>query len=251
MPLPARLSVISCNIWNTQRWPEREPALTAFVRTFNPDILCLQELRAETRDSLDEAMPEHQRVHDKFRGWTTQSTIYWRSESLLEVEHGAEDVGLLEKDRRLFWVRLELEGGHDTLLVATVHLTYQGHPSERDTGHSPRVMQTRRVVSALSRLARANEPVVLTGDLNDPYLPMRMLLDAGYPNCFAQLGIPTEPTHPSYPTAGVAPRHAAQTIDWIVANQRARAVAAQVPHFYVGDVAPSDHWPVLAVYEIS
>jgi endonuclease/exonuclease/phosphatase family metal-dependent hydrolase len=245
-----RLSIITYNIWNTERWPEREPSLRAFVRTFKPDVLCLQELRPETRDSLDDAMPAYDRVRDDFPGWLKESTIYWRADSLEEVEHGAEDVGLIEPDRRLFWVRLQADQRSGTLLVATVHLTYQGHPAETESGRSPRVLQTRRIISALRGLAREDEPVILTGDLNDPYLPMRMLLAAGYPNCFAGLGIPTEPTHPSYPTAGVAPRHAAQTIDWIVSNQHARAVAAQVPHFYHGDLAPSDHWPVLAVYEI-
>ena len=247
--VPPRISVVTYNIWNTQRWDVREPALRGFVQTALPDILCLQELRPETQACLDGALPDHDRVHDDAPGWTTEGNIYWNRTLFSECEHGAEDVGLLEPDRRLFWVRLAT-GGDRTVLVATVHLTYQGNPEERATGRSPRVAQTQSVVEALARLSRGSEPVFLCGDLNDPYLPVRMLLEAGYVNCFAGLGIPTEPTHPCYPTAGVAPRHGCQAIDWIVANRHARVVAAQVPHFYVGDVAPSDHWPVLAVYEI-
>ncbi|MCK4515422.1 MAG: hypothetical protein KAU31_09205, partial [Spirochaetaceae bacterium] len=131
--------------------------------------------------------------------------------------------------------------------MSTVHFTFQGHPDERATGQSPRVEQARRTITALGQLVGEGEPAFLMGDLNDPYLPMRMLLEAGYAHCFAGLGIPTEPTHPCHPTVNIAPRHASQTIDWILSNSQARAVAAQVPHFYFGDIAPSDHWPVLAV----
>ena len=90
------------------------------------------------------------------------------------------------------------------------------------------------------------------GDLNDAVHPPRMLHEAGYSSCFAALGIQCPPTFPCYPTANVSAgtRVMNHTIDWLVANQHARTVAAQVPQCYHGDVAPSDHWPVLAVYEI-
>ena len=56
----------------------------------------------------------------------------------------------------------------------------------------------------------------------------------------------------SYPTTNksAGDRVSNQTIDWLVANQHCKALAAQVPQCYYGDVAPSEHWPVLAVYEI-
>jgi hypothetical protein len=90
------------------------------------------------------------------------------------------------------------------------------------------------------------------GDLNDPVHPMRILHDAGYISCFASLGIQSPPTHPCYPTAQIAAgeRTTNQTIDWIMSNSQARPLAAQVPRCYHQDMAPSDHWPVLAVYEI-
>lgn len=242
--------MITYNIWNTVRWDVRERPLREFVGTFNPDILCLQELRSESRVSLDAALEAHDRVDDDFPGWSTESNIYWKRDCFEEVEHGADEVGIAGGNRRLFWVRLRITGCERTLFVSTVHLTYQGNANERETGQSPRVAQTRRVIRALEELVHEQEPAFLMGDLNDPYLPIRMLLEAGFAHCFAGLGIPTEPTHPCHPTVNVAPRHASQTIDWITANEHARPIAAQVPHFYHGDVAPSDHWPVLAVYEL-
>jgi hypothetical protein len=171
---------------------------------------------------------------------------------LTEIEHGAEDVGLLEQDRRLFWVRLQLQGQEGTLFVSTAHFTYQGNPRERETGLSPRLEQARRTVEALRRLVRDQEPAWFMGDLNDPVHPVRILDEAGYKSCFSTLGLLCPPTFPCYPTANVpaGTRVFNQTIDWIVSNQHARAIAAQVPQCYHGDVAPSDHWPVLAVYEL-
>jgi exonuclease III len=249
---PTRLSIVTYNLWNVERWPAREAALRQFVQTFRPDLLCLQELRAETQTCLDAAMPQHTRVHDDLPGWTCEGNIYWHRTLFQEVEHGAEDVGMLEAHRRLFWVRLQPTSCQHTLLVSTAHFTYQGHPQEMKTGLSPRFAQTRHTIATLQRLVRDNEPALFVGDLNDPVIPVRLLHEAGYTSCFAALGMQCPPTFPCYPTANVAPgAHVTnQTIDWIVANRHARVVAAQVPHYYLGDVAPSDHWPVLAVYEI-
>ncbi|CAN0475958.1 unnamed protein product, partial [Phaeothamnion confervicola] len=40
--LPARISIVTYNIWLTQRWAVRAPALRGILESFNPDILCLQ-----------------------------------------------------------------------------------------------------------------------------------------------------------------------------------------------------------------
>ena len=75
-------------------------------RSSSPDVLCLQELRRKTRTLLDKALAGHDRVEDGFVGWTSESNIYWRHSMLSEIEHGAEDVRIKEKNRRLFWARL-------------------------------------------------------------------------------------------------------------------------------------------------
>ncbi len=249
---PVRISFVTYNLWNTKRWPERRPALEQFLTRFCPDVLCTQELRPEIQSCIDETLPRHERVHDDLPGWTVESNIYWNSDMMRQLEHGAEDVGILEEHRRLFWVRLELVAERRTVWVGTAHYTYQGHPKERETGWSPRVEQTRRTVQALQSLVREGEPAFFMGDLNDPVHPMAILHEAGYQSCFAALGLLPPPTHPCVPTASIPPgqRVTNQTIDWLVANRYARPIAAQVPHTYYGDIAPSDHWPILAVYEV-
>ena len=251
--LPLRISIVTYNIWLTQRWDVRQPALGGFLKSFNPDLLCLQELQQTSRDFIDATLQSHRRVDDPYRGWTTESNIYWRDALFAHVEHGIEDVGIPDGDRRLFWVRLKIRGLDRTVLVATAHLTSQRNKVECDTGQSPRVSQIRNIIQALKRLNQAGEPLFFMGDMNDPVHPPRLLHEAGYPSCFAALGVQAPPTYHCYPTADVPPgdRVVNQCIDWLVANKHARAVAAAVPHFYLEDAAPSDHWPVHAVYEIA
>ena len=249
---PTRLTIVTYNLWNTKRWDVRKPALAQFLNIYSPDILCIQELREETRDYIDQTLPLHRRVHDDLPGWTRESNIYWNAVYFEEMEHGVEDIGILEEHRRLFWVRLALKDTGKTILISTAHFTYQRHPQECKTGANPRIEQARRTILALDRLASKDEPVFFMGDLNDNVHPVRLLHDAGYISCFASLNALPPTTWPCYPTANVSAgdRVANQTIDWLVANRQAKTVAAQVPQCYCADVAPSDHWPVLAVYEI-
>jgi endonuclease/exonuclease/phosphatase family metal-dependent hydrolase len=252
--LPIRLNVISYNIWNTERWAFRAPSLRKFMQLFDPDILCVQELRPKSRDFLDGVLARHARVRDRLAGWNRESNIYWRKSMFSEVEHGAEDVQIKEAGyRALFWARLRLQALDRTVLVATAHLTHQRHPDESRTGQSPRVGETKRIIEALRRLNRKREPLFFMGDLNDPVHPPTLLHAAGYVSCFAALGLQPAATFKCYPTADVAPGKAVmnQTIDWIVANAEARALSASIPRFYLNDAAPSDHWPVQAVYEIA
>jgi endonuclease/exonuclease/phosphatase family metal-dependent hydrolase len=251
---PLRISIVTYNIWAEERWDFRKEALRRFMTLFDPDVLCLQELRPSSRDLLDATLPGHRRVHDDFPGWMQQSNIYWRESLFSEMEHGAEDVGIThEAHRRLFWTRLHVRPLDRPMLVATAHLTHQRHSDESATGHSPRVAQTREIISAFERLNRSDEPLFFMGDLNDPVHPPCLLHQAGYASSFASLGLQPDPTFKCYPTAGVAPGAPAmaQCIDWIVANSNARAVSTSVPRFFFNDAAPSDHWPVHAVYELA
>jgi endonuclease/exonuclease/phosphatase family metal-dependent hydrolase len=253
MTFPTRISLLTYNLWNVMRWPERQPALEQFFNLYQPDIFALQELRIETRTALDTALLGYRRVQDDFPGWERESNIYWNDRLLQEVAHGVEDIAIRSDEYRgLFWARLILRSTQRSLLVATAHYTYQGHPSEVETGCSPRLEQTQRTVEALNRLAQPNEPVFFMGDLNDPAMPIHILRKAGFHSSFARLGLLPPPTWPSLPTANMRPldEFSNQTIDWVVSNDLARPLAALVPQYFHETITPSDHWPVLSFYEI-
>jgi endonuclease/exonuclease/phosphatase family metal-dependent hydrolase len=250
---PTRLSFITYNLWNTKRWPQREGALRHFFRKFLPDVFCLQELRAETRATLDDALPEYRRVQDAYLGWEVESNIYWNGDLLEEVVHGVEDIAIDTNEYRgLFWARLRVKATGSTLFVSTAHYTYQEHPNELESGQSPRLKQTHRTIQVLQERVQPNEPGFFMGDLNDPVVPGYFLTPAGYKSVFAALGLVPEPTWPAFPTAQETAfqRITTQSIDWIFANDRARPMSAGVPHFYHGDFTVSDHWPVQAIYQL-
>lgn len=244
---PLRFVAMTYNLWATQKWPEREPALRKLLRTFQPDILCVQELRPETRACLDEELPEHGRVDDVFEGWIRQGNIYWSNALFDLVTYGAEDVGILESFRRLFWVRLKFKGAGQTLFVSTAHFTYQGNQREREVGISPRLEQARRTAEALNRLAFANEPVLFMGDLNDSVNPIRLLRRSGLQDSFTALGIPCIPTHPVLPSSDW---RTPQVLDWQFHRGPLRVFHTTVVDFFAGGVAPSDHKPVITTYGI-
>ena len=250
--IPTRISLITYNLWLTQRWPARAPALERFLTLFTPDVLCVQELQRPTQEFLDQILSGYARVHDPFPGWTTESNIYWASTAFERVEQGAEAVSHLEPERRLFWVRLRVKPSQKTIFVATAHLTTARHREEAETGASPRVRQLNRIAGELTRLVREGEPAFFMGDMNDPWHPQRILMQAGFVSCFAALGMQSPPTFQCYPTANVQPgeQTITEAIDLIVANKHARAIAASVPQCYAGDLTPSDHWPVQAIYQL-
>jgi endonuclease/exonuclease/phosphatase family metal-dependent hydrolase len=250
--VPTRLSVITYNLWLTERWPARAAALERFLRLFAPDVFCVQELQPETQGFLDRVLAGHDRVRDSFPGWTNESNIYWSRALFERAEHGAEEVGHLEPRRRMFWVRLRLEPSLRTIFVATAHLTSPRNPGEGESGLSPRIGQLKRIAGELARLVRAGEPAFFMGDMNDAWHPQRILKTAGFTSCFAALGMQSPPTFQCYPTANIQPGEPTVTeaIDLLAANKHARAIAASVPQCFAEEHAPSDHWPVQAVYEL-
>ncbi len=135
---PIRISLLTLNLWNTELWDLRLPAVRRFLQTYQPDICCFQEVRSNTLTDLDLALPTHARVCDELRGWTEEGSIYFNTTLFEEVGHGAVDLCMPETDRRLFWVRLRTLATGRILFVATVHLTHQGNADECATGFSYR-----------------------------------------------------------------------------------------------------------------
>src|SRR5699024_11332988 len=113
-----------------------------------PALLATQEQRPWSRDVIDAALVDHERVQDDFAGWSTQSCLWWRRDMFEHLEHGADDVGILSPDARLFWVRLARAAG--PVLFSTEQLTLPGTPQEQDSGINQRNLQTRAIVDRLS-----------------------------------------------------------------------------------------------------
>lgn len=245
---PVRLSVMTLNLWNTRRWEERRPALESLFAHAQPDLLAVQELRAESGRIIETCLPAHDHVVDDFEGWSTESNLYWRADLLGPVAHGAEHIGHIESARRLFWVRLQPCGTSSTLLVATVHFTCPEHPAAGDLGGALCNAQATNTASVLHRLREGDETVVLMGDFNSDGVPVRILREHGLEYLQASLGRSPSPTYPVLPTKGDAARTGIplrpQVLDWIFTAGPCHVLGVEVIDFFHGDMAPSDHRPV-------
>ena len=213
-------------------------------------MFCVQELQALTGSSAT-------KFSRNMTEFVIRSQDGKRNEHLLEEgalrerRVGAEEVGHLESERRMFWVRLRLKPSATTYSSRRHMLTAARNRDEAETGLSQGCDNSNESSTNYAAVRQA-EPAFFLGDMNDAYHPQRILKQAGFVSCFAALGMQSPPTFQCYPTANVQPDEPTVTeaIDLIVANRYARAIAASVPQCYCEDTAPSDHWPVQAVYQL-
>jgi len=244
-----RLVVMTHNIWALNRWPQREPALRALLGTRRPDIYAVQELRPTTRAVIDAELPGHRRVEDDERGWSHESSIWWNTELLTEVEHGTRDIGIgvdeIHRDRRLFWVRLADSDG-TTFVISTAHFCFPGTQQELERHVNPRIAQSEAAAAALDDLAGLDEPIFFMGDLNESWHVLRVLNAAGLTDSYSALGVVPPPTWPTVPT------WPHPTAPWVIDFQfhrgPVRPLTTEVIDFFVNDIAPSDHKPVVTTY---
>jgi len=247
MAYPVRFVVCTLNLWAENRWPERQESLQQFLELHLPDILCVQELRPGTRDFIDAVLPTHQRVEDPFEGWLREGNIYWNRALFDLVEYGAEDIGIMEELRRLFWARLRVRPGNGpTIFVSTAHYTWAGNARERETGCNPRVAQARNTIAALSKLVPPEEALLFMGDLNDSRHPVYVLREGGLTSSFEALCQPPKPTCPAL-VGAVWP---ASVLDWMLHRGPISPMVSEVADFYVQGIPPSDHRPVLTTYRL-
>ncbi|MGZ0148054.1 endonuclease/exonuclease/phosphatase family protein [Kribbella sp. WER1] len=247
--------VMTYNLWADFHLDQRRDALTSLFSTRPPDLLAVQELRPVTRDLLDAALPDHERI-DGTAGWETQSNLWWRRDLFSYQEHGADDVGILSPDARLFWVRLRIPTGQE-LIFSTAHLTWPGHPDERADHVNRRIAQASAIGDVLT--ARAGDNACLfTVDINDIGPPQWELGNAGFLDSFTALGRHSPVTHPVVPTVATGPigtrlsplASPPKAIDWIFARGPLAARSSEVVDFFHDGRAPSDHHPVVATYTL-
>lgn len=244
------------NLWGDHAAEQRRASLQALYRTRAPDLLGTQEQRPWSRQLIDDAMPTHDRVQDDFAGWARQSCLWWRRDLFDYVDHGADDVGILAADARLFWVRLDTADG--PLLVSTAHLTWPGHPVERETGVNQRTPQASAVVGRLAELA-GDTACIFAVDINDIGPANWEFGNGGFTDSFSALNRHAPPTHPVVPSGFeevvgtrlsplASPRKA---IDWLFLRGPVAARASEVVEFFHRGIAPSDHHPVAATLTLT
>ena len=254
------ISVMTFNMWKIDgyptKWPHRRESILECLKIFQPDILCVQELHPLLHETVGEALPNHGFIQDDFEGWQLEGNIYWNCDKFSMVQYGVADIGIVQPLRRLFWVLLTANSSTaGQLLVATAHYTWEGHVEERKSELNVRKQQAHRTVTALndllSELGNPHLPILFMGDLNESYHPRRILHEAGFIDCFAELRLPVPITHPQRPSAPHEDILGDVTLDWIMQNKYARPIlATAIKNMLCSNgYVVSDHCPVMCIYE--
>ena len=180
----------------------------------------------------------------------------------------SSDIGMKEKDRRLFICVLRCFKTSVEVAVSTAHFTWQGHKSEYESGVNVRKEQAKRASICLLRNV-SSMPIIFGGDLNESFWPKRIFEKYGFKDCFETLGLPVRPTHPTRPSLAHEERNADSALDWIFfrnpeseSSPQLRVLLSSVIKDMRGlssddpdekkllAVQPSDHMPVMSVFRL-
>ncbi len=243
-----RFSIMTLNLWNTEKLNQRVDSIIEFFSIYQSDIICLQELREETRSLLDKVLINYERVHDSFIGWRDESNIYYNKEIFNEVEHGRINLIMPEVNRGLFYLRLKEKNTNQSLFISTIHLTHQGNADEKNTSYSYRQDEARIVASSLNKLIENEEPAIVCGDFNDPYHPSRIISSStDFTEVFKTLRLEAPVT---FPCSSISKEYdLVESIDKIMHNKKLSPILASSPRMVLS-CGISDHYPVIAIFEI-
>jgi len=251
---PCRIKFVTLNVMGPLMWPERSIALTQSLHTMDPDILLLQELTPEIIAHLDSHLSHHRRIESDKKCFNTELQIYYKKNLFNLLDQGASPLEQVDyPDRDLCWARFEVISRPDVkFFVATCHMPWPGCPAELESGVNQRLLCTVKVCEHLRRLAPRHEAIILAGDFNEAYQPLRMLQEEiGLTCIFEMLDLPPPITHPMRNSHISEAGNPDSTRDWLTCTfplgSKAIAAYAQVPR---GPHCVSDHAAVVGIIEL-
>ncbi len=243
-----RFSIMTSNLWNTEKIVERKDSIIKFFSINKPDFLCIQEIRKETRDLLDSQLEKYSRVEDSFIGWQEESNIYYRNDLFEEVEHGRIDLNMPEVNRGLFYLRVKIKGSNKTLFISTAHLTHQGNADEVATSRNYRQDEASMIGDNLLTLVKKGEGAIVCGDFNDPFHPTKIISEkTDFVEVFRTLHLEAPLT---FPCSSISEEYyLVESLDKIMHNSFISPIMATSPRLVLSK-GISDHYPVYAMFEV-
>jgi endonuclease/exonuclease/phosphatase family metal-dependent hydrolase len=252
--VPQSIRVVTWNIlvgsddgpfWRRHGWPIRKNALKSALDGCRPDILCVQEARAEQLGFLAQALPGHERVgvgRDDGRAGGEHCAIFYNAGRFHVLASGTfwleEPIdqpprsGASLPKRICSWVRLHDRVSNQSLRVYNTHLYLT---------EAARLRAIRLILAQLEK-SDPTEAIILTADFNDtPNSRSRRLLGAdGLISSALLAGDST--SAPTYQFYGIRFR----SLDEILVNHACHILKHHVIDAKPGNTYPSDHFGVLA-----
>lgn len=235
-------------------WSARRDLLVETIRSRRPDVIGTQELFYEQGQYIVEKLPEYSWFGLSRRGSHEDEHmgVFYREDRLRVVESGdfwlsvtPEKPGSLSWNmslpRMVTWAVFEIAGTGKRFRYFNTHLAH------RDVDETAR-LKSAMLLACRVGLLDNDEPVVVTGDFNAPaggavHQVMAQNLRDAWLDAATRTG-PEDTFH------GFTGKPRPGRIDWILYRAPWKAVSAETITDRKGNLFPSDHFPVLAVFEI-
>lgn len=254
---PTTLKVMTFNVrtpvdTDDNRWENRRDVMATVLRTQAPDVIGTQELVKRQADDLIARLPQYAWFGQGRRGGEDDEHmgVFYRTDRLRVLQSG--DFWLSDTPqvpgsiswghplpRMVTWARFQRIADGATFTLYDTHLPY------RDEDEAARLKGARLIAARLEALPK-DEPVILTGDFNTtPDSQAHAALIATLQDAWTAAPKRTGPEGTFHDFTGTPGRR----IDWILSRGlELRSVEAIT--FHQGARYPSDHFPVVAVFDL-
>lgn len=235
-------------------WPARRDLLVETIRSRRPDIIGTQELFHEQGQHIVEKLPEYAWFGLSRRGnhEDEHMGVFYRKDRLRVVESGdfwlsvtPEKPGSISWNmslpRMVTWAVFEITGTGKRFRYFNTHFAH------RDVDETAR-LKSAMLIACRIGLLDAEEAVILTGDFNAPAGgAVHQILAQHMQDAWLAAATRTGPEDTFHGFTG-KPRPG--RIDWILYRAPWKVLSAETITDRKGGVFPSDHFPVLAVFEM-
>lgn len=235
-------------------WPARRDLLVETIRSRRPDLIGTQELYFEQGQYIIGKLPEYSWFGLSRRGnhEDEHMGVFYRRDRLRVIDSGdfwlsttPEKPGSMSWNmslpRMVTWALFEAADG------GTRFHYFNTHFAHRDVDAAAR-LKSAELLACRIRLLDGDVPVVVTGDFNafaggPVYQVLTPLLADAWREAADRKG-PEDTFH------GFTGRPRPGRIDWILFRAPWKVRSAETITDHKGNVFPSDHFPVLAVFEL-
>ncbi|MET0581713.1 MAG: endonuclease/exonuclease/phosphatase family protein [Pseudoxanthomonas sp.] len=235
------------------RWEARAELMAEAVKRENPDLIGTQELFKQQGDDLVARLPQYAWFGRGRRGGGDNDEhmgVFYRKDRLRVLASGdfwlsdtPEAVGSITwgnlYPRMATWARFQRIADGATFFFYNTHLPY------REEDEPVRERGAALILSRLQQLP-VDEPVILAGDFNtDPGSRTHSLLTVSLSDAWTSAARRKGPAATFHDFTGKADHR----IDWIL-YRGLQARSARTITTHRGDRYPSDHFPVVADFEL-
>lgn len=235
-------------------WENRKDIVVETVRKYAPDIMGTQELFEMQGDYIAEKLPEYVWFgRDRFDGHENEHMgVFYRKDRLRLVEAGdfwlsenpSEPGGMswgVSLPRMVTWGRFRDRDGLEFYFFNT-------HFAHRREDAEARKKSAQVIIKQLEAMGLGDTPIVITGDFNAADDgPVHAVFDADYKDAWHLAPSKSGPQTTSSRWKG---QREGRRIDWILFKADWTVTSAETIDFNRDGSYPSDHYPVVATFQL-